>query len=134
MNIKFANGRELPIIMCYNHGTKFIEGETRNTRDIVLPEGVIGLDDLKALLTNPTNLSVIEVSVIDTVEIVDEDGTVSYEQRQDTEVIENFVCVSEIKDTLKGEIWFTIGQKTAAEVKAEEALTVIDELLIAMEV
>ncbi|MBR5873938.1 MAG: hypothetical protein IKY90_04285 [Oscillospiraceae bacterium] len=126
MKIKFSNGRELPIIMCYNNGKKYINGETRNCRDIVLADGVIGLDTLKALLTNSDNLSVIEV----TMNYTDENG----ELKTDTEVLENFVYAAEIKDKLNGEIWFTIGQKTALEIENEEALRVIDELLIAMEV
>ena len=118
MKIKFSNGKELPIIMCYNHGPRFIKGETRNCREIVLAEGVIGLDELKALLTNPDNLSVIAV--------IGEDG--------EAEILENFVYADEIRDTMKGEIWFTIGEKTALELENEEAMQVIDELLIAMEV
>lgn len=118
MKIKFSNGRELPIIMCYNHGTRFIKGETRNCREIVLADGVIGLDGLKALLTEPANLSVIEVIGVD----------------GEAEILENFVYADEIKDKLNGEIWFAIGEKSALELENEEAMQVIDELLIAMEV
>ena len=118
MNIKFSNGRELPIIMCYNHGTRFIKGETRENREIVLAEGVIGLDELKMLLANPDNLSVIQ--------IIGEDG--------EAEILENFVYADEIKDTMKGEIWFTIGEKTALEIENQQAMETIDTLLIAMEV
>lgn len=108
MKIKFSNGKELPIIMCYNNGKRYIHGETRNSREIVLAEGVIGLDELKALLTTHC-----------VVEVIGEDGEV--------EVLEDFIYASTIKDNFNGEIWFTIGQKTEAE-------KVIDELLIAMEV
>lgn len=125
MNIKFANGKELPIIMCYSNGKKIISGETRSTREIVLSSDVIGLSELKALLTNKTNLSVIEV----TIEYTDETG----ELKTDTEVLENFVYAAEIKDKMNGEVWFTIGQKTEMEIENEEAMRVIDELLIAME-
>ena len=118
MKIKFSNGRELPIIMCYNNGRRYIHGNTRNCREIVLAEGVIGLDELKALLTNPDNLSVIEV--------IGDDGEV--------EVLKNFVYADKIKDMLNGEIWFTIGEKSALEIEKEEALMAIDTLLMAMEV
>ena len=115
MKIKFSNGRELPIIMCYNHGPRFIKGETRNCREIVLADGVISLDELKALLTSHC-----------VIEVIGEDG--------EAEILENFVYASEIKDNFEGEIWFTIGQKSALELENEEAMQVIDELLIAMEV
>lgn len=132
--IKFSNGVELPIVMCYNHGKRYIHGETRNSRDVVLPDGVVGLDELKALLIDPANLSVIEVTVLDTVEVVAEDGSVSYEQRPDTEVLYNFVYADEIKDKMNGEIWFTLGEKSALEIENELAIATIDELLIALEV
>ena len=126
MNIKFSNGKELPIIMCYNHGARFIKGETRNSRDIVLADSVIGLDELKALLANSDNLSVIEV----TMDYVDENGQL----KTDTEVLRDFVYTDEIKDKMNGEIWFTIGEKSALEIENQQAMATIDTLLIAMEV
>lgn len=118
MKIKFSNGMELPYIMCYNNGVRFIGDAMRHSRDIVISDDVIGLDELKALLKNQNNLSVIEV--------IGADG--------EAEVLENFVYADEIKDTLKGVIWFTIGEKTALEIEKEEALLAIDTLLMAMEV
>lgn len=124
-SIKFANGNEYEIIECYNNGKRYINGETRTCRDIVMSDEVIGLDELKEILSSPANLSVIEVYM--NVEI---DG----EQVEDTEVLENFVYADEIKDNMKGEIIFTIGEKSALEIENEEAIAIIDELLIAMEV
>lgn len=124
-SIKFANGKEYEIIECYNNGRRYIQGETRNTREIQIADDVIGLDELKELLINPENLEAIEVYM--NVEI---DG----EQVEDTEVLKNFVYADEIKDKMNGEIWFTIGEKTAMEIKNEQAVRAIDELLIAMEV
>ena len=117
-SIKFANGRQLEILECYNHGKRFIHGETRNCREIVLAEGVISLDELKALLIEPANLYVIEVIGVD----------------GETEILENFVYTDEIKDKMNGEIWFTLGKKSALEIEKEEAMATIDTLLIAMEV
>lgn len=133
MEIKFSNGTVLPILMCYNNGKRYIHGETRNTREIQLADTAIGLDKLKALLADPANLATIEVTIIDTVEITAADGTVTYEQHPDTEVLENFVYASEIKDTMNGEIWFTVAEKSALEIENEEAIATIDELLIALE-
>lgn len=124
-SIKFANGKEYEIIECYNNGKQYINGETRTCREIVLADNVISLNELKALLSDPANLSVIEIYM--NVKI---DG----EQIEDTEVLKNFVYADEIKDKMNGEIWFTIGEKTAMEIKNEQAVRAIDELLIAMEV
>ena len=125
-SIKFANGRQLEILECYNHGMKYIQGETRNTREIVLADSVIGLDELKALLANSDNLSVIEV----TMDYVDENGQL----KTDTEVLGDFVYTDEIKDKMNGEIRFTIGEKSALEIENQQAMETIDTLLIAMEV
>lgn len=124
-SIKFANGNEYEIIECYNNGKRYINGETRTCREIVMSDEVIGLDELKEILSSPANLSVIEVYM--NVEIDDE-------QVEDTEVLENFVYADEIKDNMKGEITFMIGEKSALEIENEEAIAIIDELLIAMEV
>ena len=121
-SIKFANGKKYEIIECYNNGKRYINGETRNCREIVMSDEVIGLDELKTLLVEPANLSVIEVYMNEDREI---NGEIVH--LEDTEILENFVCADEIKYNFKGEILFKLGQKTEAE-KA------IDDLLIAMEV
>ena len=115
-SIKFANGNEYEIIECYNNGKRYIQGETRNTREIHISPDVIGLDELKALLKN---YCVVEVAM----NYVDKNGEI----KTDTEILENFIYADEITYKFDGEIWFTIGQKTEAE-------DVIDQLLIAMEV
>ena len=133
-SIKFANGRQLEILECYNHGKRFIHGETRSSRDIVLADSVIGLDELKALLTDGTNLATIEININESREMVSEDGEVYIDHIEDTETLENFVYADEIKDKMNGEIWFTLGKKSALEIEKEEAMATIDTLLIAMEV
>ena len=134
MKIKLANGMEIPIVMCYNHGRRFINGETRECRDIVIKDDAISLDELKVLLLNPDNLSVIELTTKRIVEVVSADETVSYEEVLGTSILENFTHACEIKDCLNGEIVFTLGEKTALELEHEEAMRAIDALLIAMEV
>lgn len=118
MKIKFSNGLELPIIMCYNNGKKRIAGETRVNREIHMPADVIALDDLHTLLSNPANL--------ETIEVTGDDG--------DTEVLVDFVYPGEIRYDFNGEVCFSIGAKTALEIENELAIKAIDELLIAMEV
>lgn len=126
-SIKFANGAQLPIIECYNNGMRYIDGATRSCREIVLDSAVVGLDELKALLSNPANLSPVEVSVQE----LDENGGMV----TNTELLENYICAGKINyDFGTGEVTFTIGQKTALELEHEEAIATIDELLIAMEV
>ena len=133
-SIKFANGRQLEILECYNHGMKYIQGETRNTREFVLADGVISMDELKALLADGTNLSTIQIYVNEDREMVSDTGEVHLEHIEDTELLENFVYADEIKDTMKGEVWFTLGEKTALEIENQQAMATIDTLLIAMEV
>lgn len=121
-SIKFANGKEYEIIECYNNGKRYINGETRTCREIVIADDVIALDELKEILSSPANLETIEVYMKEEVEV---DGEMK--NFEDTEVLTGFIYADEIKDNMKGEITFTIGQKS----EAEEA---IDQLLIAMEV
>ena len=121
-SIKFANGKEYEIIECYNNGKRYINGETRTCREIVIADDVITLDELKEILSSPANLETIEVYMKEEVEV---DGEMK--NFEDTEVLTGFIYADEIKDNMKGEITFTIGQKS----EAEEA---IDQLLIAMEV
>lgn len=133
-SIKFANGREFEILECYNHGRRYIHGETRNSRDFVLADGVIGLDELKALLTDSANLATIQVYINEDREIISATGEVHMEHIEETETLENFVYADEIKDTMQGEVWFTLGEKTALEIENQQAMATIDTLLIAMEV
>ncbi len=121
-SIKFANGKEYEIIECYNNGKRYINGETRNCREIVLSADNIGLDELKELLSEESNLSSINVKMVEDREV---DGEMKH--FEDTEVLTGFIYPEEIKYYFNGEITFVIGEKTEAE-KA------IDELLIAMEV
>ena len=121
-SIKFANGKEYEIIECYNNGKRYINGETRTCREIVLSADNIGLDELKELLSAESNLSVIDVKMIEDREV---DGEMKH--LEDTEVLTGFIYADEIKYNFNGEVTFVIGEKTEAE-KA------IDELLIAMEV
>lgn len=121
-SIKFANGKEYEILECYNNGMRFINGETRTCREIVMADDVITLNELKEILSNPANLETIEVYIKEEVEV---DGEMK--NFEDTEVLTGFIYADEIKDNMKGEITFTIGQKS----EAEEA---IDQLLMAMEV
>ena len=121
-SIKFANGKEYEIIECYNNGKKYIQGETRENREIVISDEIINIGELKALLLDKSNLTTIEVYMNIEQEV---DGEIKH--FEDVEILEGFVYADEIRDTLKGEIWFTIGKKTEAE-------NVIDTLLIAMEV
>lgn len=133
-SIKFANGREFEIIECYNNGRRYINGETRVCREIVLADDVISLDELKSILKNPVNLETIEVYMNVAVEAEGENGEIIIEQMEDTEVLKNYVYADEIKDNMKGEITFIIGEKSTIEMENEQALQTIDELLIAMEV
>lgn len=121
-SIKFAGGREYEIIQCYNNGMRYISGETRNCREIVIADDVISLDELKNLLLAESNLSSIDVKMVEDREV---DGEMKH--FEDTEVLAGFIYADEIKYNFNGEITFVIGEKTEAE-KA------IDELLIAMEV
>lgn len=121
-SIKFTNGKEYEIIECYNNGKKYIQGETRENREIVISDEIINIGELKALLLDKSNLTTIEVYMNIEQEV---DGEIKH--FEDVEILEGFVYADEIRDTLKGEIWFTIGKKTEAE-------NVIDTLLIAMEV
>ena len=125
-SIKFTNGKVYEILECYNNGMRYINGETRNTRDIYISPDVIGLDELRELLTDE---AVVEVYMKEDREV---DGELKY--FEDTETLENFVYADEIKYKFNGNICFTIGQKTAIELENEQALQAIDELLIAMEV
>lgn len=134
MDIKFANGTVLPAFMCYNHGDRYICGAMRKNREIAIPGDAIGLDDLRALLSDAANLATIEVTITDTVEVTAEDGAVTYEQRQDTEVLTNYVYADSIRDNMAGEVRFTVAEKTALELENEVAVRTIDALLIAMEV
>ena len=83
---------------------------------------LIGLDEMKELLSAESNLSVINVKMIEDREV---DGEMKH--FEDTEVLADFIYADEIRYRFNGEIVFVIGQKTEAE-KA------IDQLLIAMEV
>ena len=121
-SIKFANGKKYEIIECYNNGKRYIQGETRENREIVISDEIINIGELKALLLDKSNLTTIEVYMNIEQEV---DGEIKH--FEDVEILEGFVYADEIRDTLKGEIWFTIGKKTEAE-------NVIDTLLIAMEV
>ena len=121
-SIKFANGKEYEIIECYNNGKRYINGETRTCREIVIADDVITLNELKEILSSPADLETIEVYMKEEVEV---DGEMK--NFEDTEVLTGFIYADEIKDNMKGEITFTIGQKS----EAEEA---IDQLLMAMEV
>lgn len=124
-SIRFANGKEFEIIECYNNGKRYISDETRNCREIVVADDVISLDGLKALLAEPANLATIEICM---------NTEINGRQAEETELLENYVYADEIKDSMKGEVWFTIGQKTAVEIEKEQAVQAVDELLIAMEV
>lgn len=128
-SIKFANGKEYEILECYNNGKRFINSETRECREIVIADDVITLNELKEILSNPANLETIEVYMKEEVEA---DGKMVL--FEDTEVLENYVYADEIKDNMKGEITFIIGEKSTLEIENEQALQAIDELLIAMEV
>lgn len=121
-SIKFANGKEYEIIECYNNGKRYINGETRTCREIVIADDVISLDELKNLLSAESNLSSIDVKMVEDREV---DGEMKH--FEDTEVLAGFIYADEIKYKFDGEICFIIGQKTEAE-------DVIDQLLIAMEV
>ena len=128
-SIKFAGGREYEIIQCYNNGMRYINGETRNCREIVIADDAVTLGELKEILSDPASLETIEIYVKEEYEA---DGEmVAFE---DTELLENYVYTDEIKDNMKGEITFVIGQKTAVEIENRQAKQAIDQLLIAMEV
>ena len=122
MNIKFSNGKNYEYIEAFALTNDYHKGIRRPSLEIHFPVNVIGYAELESAMAHTAEIVLTGNTVVDEkgVEYTPQNTYSGYD-------IKGKITVDDEKITVK------LFKKSDLELENEEALRVIDELLIAME-
>ncbi len=141
MNIKFLNGKNYEYLEAFALENDYCKGIKRPSLTIHFPVAVITYNELEEILDDVSNLKEIVLTGDEQVipvysDEVDEAGNPVIDHYETLEAPVNTYCDYDIKGKITvddEEITFKVYKKSDLELENEEAVRIIDELLVALE-